>query len=234
MPATPFTIIGHRGACGQAPENSLTSFCLAADQGAKWVELDVRALRCGTPVVFHDATLHRTTGQHGLIAVCGRRSLEGIRLADGSRIPELEEVLQAMADRQVGVYIEIKTRNQAAVRAVVAQARACDGSVVVSSFHHRVLRQARSCGWEGPIMALFDQPINQLPGEVVEHGEVGIDVRLSRHPSCLAQIEAGRRLLVFTVNAIPEAADLQRRGFGGVFTDWPGKLLQACGAAVSP
>ena len=44
MPKTTFVppVIGHRGACGHAPENTLVSFRRAAALGVRWVEFDVR------------------------------------------------------------------------------------------------------------------------------------------------------------------------------------------------
>lgn len=53
--------VGHRGAMGLRPENTLESFELAFDLGADMVELDVHPSRDGRPVVFHDDRLGRTT-----------------------------------------------------------------------------------------------------------------------------------------------------------------------------
>jgi glycerophosphoryl diester phosphodiesterase len=55
------TVVGHRGACGLAPENTLDSFALAFDLGASVVELDVHLTRDKKLVVIHDDTLDRTT-----------------------------------------------------------------------------------------------------------------------------------------------------------------------------
>ncbi|MHB1328839.1 MAG: glycerophosphodiester phosphodiesterase, partial [Gemmatimonadales bacterium] len=60
-------IVGHRGASGSAPENTVASFDLAVALGAEAFELDVRITADGVPVVFHDPTLDRTTGQSGSI-----------------------------------------------------------------------------------------------------------------------------------------------------------------------
>ncbi|HZL41985.1 MAG TPA: glycerophosphodiester phosphodiesterase family protein [Verrucomicrobiae bacterium] len=54
-------IIGHRGFSEIAPENTLPSFRLALKAGADFVELDYQETRDGVAVVFHDATLDRTT-----------------------------------------------------------------------------------------------------------------------------------------------------------------------------
>jgi glycerophosphoryl diester phosphodiesterase len=57
----PFLAIGHRGAQGLAPENTLAGFQLAIDLGVDMVELDVALSRDGIPVVVHDSHLTRTT-----------------------------------------------------------------------------------------------------------------------------------------------------------------------------
>ena len=53
-------IIGHRGACAVAPENTITAFRSAILAGADGIEFDVRLSRDGLTVVIHDDTLKRT------------------------------------------------------------------------------------------------------------------------------------------------------------------------------
>ena len=48
-------VFGHRGACGECPENTLVSFERALAQGADVIETDVHRTRDGEIVVFHDA-----------------------------------------------------------------------------------------------------------------------------------------------------------------------------------
>ena len=55
-------IMGHRGAAGGAPENTLVSLRTAAEQGARWVEFDAMLSGVGVPVLFLDDNLMRTTG----------------------------------------------------------------------------------------------------------------------------------------------------------------------------
>src|SRR5947207_11440640 len=54
-------VIGHRGYCQFAPENTLPSFRLAMAAGADLVELDYYHSKDGQLVVVHDGTLDRTT-----------------------------------------------------------------------------------------------------------------------------------------------------------------------------
>ena len=60
-------IIGHRGACAHAPENTLASIRKAAAQGARWVEFDVRLTREGDLVLMHDGDVKRTTNGRGRV-----------------------------------------------------------------------------------------------------------------------------------------------------------------------
>ena len=57
--ATP-TVIGHRGAAGEAPENTLASFARALADGAAILESDVHLTRDGVPVLLHDDDVERT------------------------------------------------------------------------------------------------------------------------------------------------------------------------------
>ncbi|MBM3275829.1 MAG: glycerophosphodiester phosphodiesterase, partial [Candidatus Sericytochromatia bacterium] len=59
-PARPL-VIGHRGAKGHAPENTLSAFRTGSRLGAGLVECDVHMSRDGHLVVFHDDLLDRTT-----------------------------------------------------------------------------------------------------------------------------------------------------------------------------
>jgi glycerophosphoryl diester phosphodiesterase len=51
-------IIGHRGAAGLAPENTLPSFSRACAVGVEGIELDVHLSADGVVVVHHDYALH--------------------------------------------------------------------------------------------------------------------------------------------------------------------------------
>lgn len=75
-------IVGHRGAMGLAPENTLESFELAFDLGADMVELDVHVTRDGKLVVIHDDLLDRTTTLEGWVSDA---TLAEIRAADAGR-----------------------------------------------------------------------------------------------------------------------------------------------------
>jgi glycerophosphoryl diester phosphodiesterase len=97
-------VVGHRGAAGLAPENTLASFRRALESGVTWLELDVHLTRDGVPVCFHDNRLDRVTAERGLIAEWDWAALARIPVLswafDGAypdaTIPSLEAVLREL------------------------------------------------------------------------------------------------------------------------------------------
>ena len=61
-------VIGHRGAAGRAPENTLAGLRRAKQLGCEAVEFDVRLTADGALVLCHDATLDRTTTGRGRVS----------------------------------------------------------------------------------------------------------------------------------------------------------------------
>jgi glycerophosphoryl diester phosphodiesterase len=108
-------VIGHRGAKAYAPENTLSSIHAAADMGIEWVEIDVKLTADGEAIIFHDEELDRTTNGSGLVR---NTKLQDIRELDagswfsesyiGEKIPTLDEALEVILNRGLGLNLEIK------------------------------------------------------------------------------------------------------------------------------
>jgi len=109
-------VIAHRGASAEAPENSLAALGLGMELGADAIELDVWRTADGALLVFHDATLDRTTDATGRIAELTRAEADRARLANGEPIPGLEDVLRRFSD----VEITVDVKDPGAAAAVVA------------------------------------------------------------------------------------------------------------------
>lgn len=150
-------VIGHRGAMGYRPENTMASFRHGLELGADWVECDVHLTRDGHLVVMHDETLDRTTNGSGPIRA---KTLAEIRALDagswfgpdyaGERVPTLDELLEWAAVNQVVVDIEIKSTPLVSEdRAVetklveVLEKHALAERVIVISFDHGVVKRLK-------------------------------------------------------------------------------------------
>lgn len=94
-------IYGHRGARGEAPENTLAGFELCLELGVKRCELDLHLSRDGELVVIHDPTLKRTTGRGGKVSEKAVADLVALDARQGgpvwprpSPIPTLRELFE--------------------------------------------------------------------------------------------------------------------------------------------
>jgi glycerophosphoryl diester phosphodiesterase len=141
-------IVGHRGAMGHSPENTLASFERGLELGADWIELDVHLSRDGALVVIHDETLDRTTTGHGLVRDHTLAELRALDAGDGRGLMTLPEVLEWARERRTVVDIEIKNApiyyegiSESVVRAV-RDAKMVD-QVIVISFDHVAVKEVK-------------------------------------------------------------------------------------------
>jgi len=240
-------VIGHRGASGLAPENTLPAFDLAIEQGAEALEFDVRLSADGVPVVHHDPTLTRTAGWPDEIAAL---PLARLRDADagatfcphpgefpyrgtGVRVPTLREVLDRY--RALPLLIEIKLASASVAVLDEIRRSGAEGRVVVASFDYRALDPLR----RGNIL------VGAARRDIVRHFAAGFVGGPRRPPAavCFAvphrykgRIEVptprfiagahrfGRPVHVWTVDDPATAAGLWRRGVNGILTNYPGRL----------
>ncbi|HEX5448126.1 MAG TPA: glycerophosphodiester phosphodiesterase family protein [Candidatus Saccharimonadales bacterium] len=136
-------IIGHRGAMGLEPENTLRSIKRALDLGVDMVEFDVYTLKGGEIILMHDDNVDRTTNGHGLVSGFTFLDLRRLDAGQGETVPTLPEALN-LINRQVPVNIELKGSGTAEpVSAVINQYIANAGwqssDFTVSSFNHKEL-----------------------------------------------------------------------------------------------
>ncbi len=147
-------IVGHRGALGHAPENTLASFRMGLDLGCDLVETDIHLSRDGALVLMHDPEVSRTTNGKGRIK---DMTLAEIRRLDagswfherfrGERVPVLGDLLE-WAKKRIPVVIEIKgdpLPAQGIEAALLAELRRHNlvKDVMVIGFHHDSLKRVK-------------------------------------------------------------------------------------------
>jgi glycerophosphoryl diester phosphodiesterase len=133
-----FVTIGHRGAMGLEPENTLRSFVAAEQAGLDVIELDLHLSKDGALVVMHDPDVDRTTDGSGPVAEMTLEELRALDAGRGERVPVFEEVLEAVS---TPLQAEIKDREAARALAEVINARGLAERVEVSSFHDEALTE---------------------------------------------------------------------------------------------
>jgi glycerophosphoryl diester phosphodiesterase len=247
-------IVGHRGAAGIAPENTLPSFEAAwAQRGTSagavaWVETDVRLTRDGVPVLMHDATLDRTTTGHGPLSALTddetRRIDAGVRFAPefaGTRVPRLDELLAAAAGRS-GVLIELKAEPERAellVRQVLVAVEAAGAAAWVRliSFDPDLLERV---SWASPRRSVPTGLIASSPTDLVETAQrlgcAAIHPGLAAlFPPLIASAHAaGLRVNTWTANTPEQVQRAAEAGADEITTDFPAMALQALGLSADP
>jgi glycerophosphoryl diester phosphodiesterase len=236
-------IIGHRGASGHAPENTLASFRRAVDLGATFIETDLRLSHDAQFVAMHDATLDRTSNGRGLVrdfTLAQLRELDagswyGSKFA-GEKIPTLEEILNFAREADVVFYLEIKHEAGWGVHHGVAGAlRAANESArtVVISFDPSMLRNLRSLDAGLLTGLLFEKPLENVVEKAQKIGARQICPRGGLvTPELLSEAQnAGLQVAAWTVNEPAQMDALISMGVNGIMTDYPDRLRKAVNRA---
>jgi glycerophosphoryl diester phosphodiesterase len=151
-------IIGHRGASGHEPENTLRSIATAIAHGADMVEIDVFVLPTGEVILMHDDRIDRTTNGQGLTLEMPFEELRKLDAGKGEQIPTLEEVIE-LIDARIPLVIEIK--NPGSARPVMDRVsyylkKGWDADrFIVSSYNHPELRAFKTLLPEVTTVALL-------------------------------------------------------------------------------
>ncbi|MDG3440292.1 glycerophosphoryl diester phosphodiesterase [Nitrospirillum amazonense] len=238
-------LIGHRGAARHAPENTLSGIRMAATQGAKWVEVDVKLTADLVPVLMHDDDLDRTTDGKG---PAKNLTLDALRQLDagswfspafrGEKVPTLVEVIQLVLALNLGLNLEIKPcpgreEETAGVALTLAYSLWPDDRPppLVSSFADASLDMARQVVPRWPLGYLIDRrPANwRQRVEQLNVSTINVNARREDAASIREYKSTGRPVLAYTVNTVPMAREVLGWGVSSVFTDTPSGLMEIAG-----
>jgi glycerophosphoryl diester phosphodiesterase len=114
-----FTVVAHRGDHEQAPENTLVAFKNAIQDGADYVEIDLRTSLDSQLIIMHDATVDRMTDGRGLVKDMTLETLRKLKVKDKAhpdwgefQIPLFAEVLELCKNR-INIYLDFKNAEPA-------------------------------------------------------------------------------------------------------------------------
>ena len=218
-----FLVIGHRGATGYEPENTLRSFEKALQLGCSWIELDVHVVD-DQIVVIHDDDLSRTTNGFGLVSTSSFKYLRSLDAGKGEQVPTLQEVMELIGQR-CRVNVELKGKGTARVLSTLLRKRSSNrDQFLVSSFDHSELAQMDPQFRRG---AIWDQRINSLVRKTIELSADTLVVERSLISASLVEEAQGANLQVFgyTINESSDVREMLRLGLNGIFTDFPDQAI---------
>lgn len=232
-------VIGHRGASGHAPENTLAAFRKAVAMGATFIETDLHLSRDAHFVAIHDGTVNRTTNGQGSVHDLTLSELRQLDAGSwfgsefsGERIPMLEEVLEFSRKNDVVFYLEMKPSGSwGGEHALIASLREAGeiARAVVISFDPSMVLNLRKI--EPTLMTglLYD---GQLEKPVERAIEIGARQLVARGdlvtPSLLEQArKKDLQIVCWTINQPAHMRMLIEARVAGIMTDYPDRLIAA-------
>ncbi len=246
-------IIGHRGARGEAPENTLGGFQHIINLGLKAVEFDVRLLHDGKLAVLHDPTLQRTAGKPDQLSNLTEKDLSHFDNRQGwanwgtpEPIPTLQQTLDLLTHFE-HIEVEVKAvEDQNAVFKIVEQLiRELNhwsnvNAITVTSFDVRILAALQHSRAENkhqlktglllePSTSTKDQSTIQTPAEQALSlgcSRIGLSDKLATEASILAFKNAGLAISIWTVNSPERAKELEKWQVNGLITDNPTRMIK--------
>ena len=235
----PWIRIAHRGASGNAPENTLAAFKKAIEIGVDAVELDLHGTADGEVVAIHDPSLDRTTNLRGNV---NQTTLETIKHADAGgwfasefadeSVPTLAEALECLGKRAIAV-LEIKDPLiSEAVVAKIHEIHTPDLTVIIS-FHTAILQAVRSLAPRIPTGWLIGNQNNHAsPVQLCQQlGKLGSPLLNVNHQLITAEFayEVRRRgitLWCWTVDDLNRMREMKALGVQGITSNHPERFAK--------
>jgi glycerophosphoryl diester phosphodiesterase len=231
-------VVAHRGAAGIRPENTLPSIEQAILDGADWVEIDVQENADGEVIVVHDSDFMKTAGDPLKVWDSTNADLDRLDMGGwfdptyaGTRVPTLREVLETARDR-AQVLIELKyyghdVRLEERVAEIVEEAGMSDQIALMSLKLDGVLKmKALRPDWQvGLLAATAIGDLTQLDVDFL-----AVNTGMARPSVLRAARNAGRPVLVWTVNDPMTLSQMMSRGVTGVITDYPDRAADVIAA----
>lgn len=229
-------IIGHRGASGNAPENTHAAMDLAIKHGCHGIETDLQLTKDGEVVVFHDWSVERTTNGKGKVKDLTLDEL--LKLDAGSwfskefeneKIPTLEELIKFIP-KDLLLNLEIKSQildnrgiEEKLVKILETNNRI--ENIVISSFNHKSLERVEKLNPEIKLGLLYEAYFID-PIKAIKSNKLDL---YSLHPSYYyidqELIDNSHRndlkVYAWTVNDLEAGKKLKDMGVDGLITNFP-------------
>ena len=222
--------IGHRGAKGHAPENTLISFQKAIELGVDGIELDVHLTSDKHLVVIHDDALDRTTSGTGFVNSSTLDELKSLRIDTIHEIATLHEVLDFI-DKKIFVNIELKGKNTAKPVADLIEHCILEKNwtyeyFIVSSFDWNALQEIRSLNPNIAIGVLTETDIALAINfsKFMNAKSVHPHFHLLTMQNVKQMHQNGLQIFPWTVNETEDIQKIKSFNVNGIISDFPDRL----------
>ncbi|MFC3093722.1 glycerophosphodiester phosphodiesterase [Alteromonas sediminis] len=220
-------IIGHRGASGYAPENTVEAFKLALIQKAHGIECDVFQIEGTSSVIIHDFHLDRTTNGKGFVPDCTLTDIRRLNAGNGNKVPVLSELFECLNEttwcnlelkyiEDIHAWVDEIKRLLAAYPYIV-------NKLVISSFNHPWLREIANQMPTVKIAYLIAHYPLHIVKTIKEFDAFAVNVDINIINQKLVDVihSNNQQVWVFTVNKLEDMKRCRAMGVDGIFTNYP-------------
>jgi len=216
--------IGHRGASGYEPENTLISFGKAIDLNVDGIELDVHLSSDGKIMVIHDETIDRTTNGKGFVKNYNSSQIKELG------IPTLIDVLD-LVNRRCFVNIELKGNGTAKLVVELIENYILNknwnyNDFLISSFDWKMLEEAQLLNPKIRIGVLTEKDVDEALAfaKKIKAFSIHPDYRLLTKENVALMQENGFEVYPWTLNSIEDIQKIKSFNINGIISDFPDRI----------
>lgn len=218
--------IGHRGAAGHEPENTLLSLNKAVELGCDLTEIDVHVCASGDVVVIHDDMVDRTTDGTGEVSELSLDELKSLDSGKGERVPTLNEVLSSLKGR-ISLNIELKGQGTPEpVHGIVEDSGWSPDDLVFTSFDWNMLDEYRELDPEarlGPLAHVNIFHAARFASKIDAYCVNPFHNLCSRSFVGKAH-KRGLKVYPWIVNELIDIEKMKNVGVDGIISDYPDRV----------
>jgi glycerophosphoryl diester phosphodiesterase len=217
--------IGHRGAAGHEPENTLSAVKKGIALGVDYIEVDVQVTSDRHFVLMHDKFVTRTTGGVGRVVDMSLDELLKLDAGRGEKIPLLREVLE-IADNRVGLILESITPGITLDLFREVAAFGFSGPVLFASFHHNDLVRLREFFPDVKSMALIEAVPVKGAEFAIEAGATHVGAALDSMTREFGEMlhKAGFQVFLYTADSHEQISLAKTLGADGIISNFPERI----------
>jgi len=204
-----FRIIGHRGAKGEMPENSLEGFEYILKNGVKWAEIDLRLNEEGEIILHHD-----------------KKSKKHIveKPKDFRQLPKLKDALSLFPE--LNFNLELKESAVAEKLKDFPQLKKHPEKFIFSSFHHHTVKKLKQIFPQIPCLFLISGDFFDLFDYISKHNVDGVvfEHEFFSENEIKKLLENGKQVYCYSVDDVKDVLYFYNQGINGVITNYPVKM----------
>lgn len=241
-------IVAHRGASYDAPENTLPAFELAWKQGADAIEADFLLTKDGQVVCIHDRSTKRFSDQNLVVANSTLKQLKALDVGSwknekyvGTRIPTISEVFATVPEGKK-IFVEVKCGVEiipSLVKEIEESNLGCE-QIILICFKAEVVKSFKEIlpyhkafwlsGFKKDKKGAWNPSIESVLATIKTSKADGLDSQHSiPNEFSKAVLDAGYEWHAWTINDVPTAKRLAKRGIYSITTDRPKLIASGLG-----